>query len=188
MKGGIILTLILGVCFGSNFVVNGDFEDSLAVGWTEYSPSSYGYIARSTTYDPDSDYEVCVYRQGTGGLGTGYDKLYQIVDLPITNLDFSIKLKLYAYESGNGSNWCGAACALYYRDTNDVLLGVTRICRYTGGTPWYNSSTSHIIVASDTNWHTYTFNIEQELQNLSGVDPAEVAKVTVTLIDTAYNC
>jgi hypothetical protein len=190
MQKFFILILVIGLSFASNFVTNGDFEQPLSVGWTEYSPGSYGSIARATSYDPDPDYEVYVRRQGSGGLGGGYDTLSQIIVPPISifELDFSATIKLNATEAGNGSNWAGAALSLYYRDANDALLGITRICRYTSGTPWYNSSTQHLIIAPNTNWNDYSFNIGNELQNLSGVDPSAVAKITVTLIVTAYNC
>ena len=188
MKKSLILILVIGFSFASNYVTNGDFEQPLSVGWTTYSPGSYGSITRAINYDPDPDYEVYVRRQGSGGLGSGYDVLYQTIEPHIMELDFSATIKLNATESGNGSNWAGAALSLYYRDANDALLGITRICRYTPGTPWTNSSTQHLIIAPNTTWNNYSFNIGDELQNLPGVDPSEVVKITVTLIDTVYNC
>lgn len=190
MQKFLIMILVIGFSFASNFVTNGDFEQPVSVGWTEYSPGSYGYIARSTSYNPDPDYEVCVRRQGSGGLGSGYDWLTQTIEppIPILECDFSATVKLNATESGNGSNWAGAALCLNYLDATDVLLGTTRICRYSPGTPWSNSSTQHLIIAPNANWNNYSFDIIDELQNLPGVDPSEVAKLTVTLIDTAYNC
>ena len=182
----LILVLLVGLAMASNYVENGDFEQPFTVGWTEYSPSSYGYFARATTYDPDGDYEAMGYRYATGGQGGGYDKLYQKFDIPITNLTFSANVKAYAWD--NGSSWCGAALAVYYHNVNDAIIGVTRICRTSAGCPWSNTSTQHSIFASDTNWHTYSFNLETELGNLSGVDPEDVAAITVAMVDTAYNC
>ena len=186
MRKYCVIVLMIGICFGSNYVVNGDFEQAFSVGWTEYSPDNYGYFTRATTYDPDPDYEAYGYRYGYSGLGLGYDKLHQTVDIPITNLEFSANVKLDAWDNGN--SWCGAALALYYRNEYNAILGVTRICRISGGCPWYNTSTQHNIYVSDTNWHNHSFDIETELQNLSGVDPIDVARVTIALIDTSYNC
>jgi hypothetical protein len=191
MKGGsmhrfLILLLLVGLAVGSNYVENGDFEQAFTVGWTEYSPGSYGYFTRGTTYDPDPNYEAYGYRYGSGGLGSGYDKLYQKFDIPITNLDFSANVKLDAWDSG--TSWAGAALSIYYHNVNDAVIGVTRICRISAGCPWTNTSTQHLIYASDTNWHSYSFNLEDELGNLSGVDPEDVAAITIALIDTAYNC
>jgi hypothetical protein len=98
----------------------------------------------------------------------------------------SANVKLDAWD--NGSSWCGAALALCYRSANDALLGTTRICRISAGCPWSNTTVQHNIYASDTNWHSYSFTLEDELQNLPGVDPADVAKITIALIDTSYNC
>ncbi len=180
------LLIVVSLAVAANYVVNGDFEQALTTGWTEYSPSSYGYFTRGTTYDPDPDYEAYGYRYATAGQGGGYDKLYQTFDLPITNLDFSANVKLNAWD--NGSSWCGAGVCIYYRNATDAVLGVTRICRTSAGCPWTNTSTQHCIYASDTNWHQYSFNLETELGNLSGVDPDEVARLTISLVDTAYNC
>ncbi len=184
----LILALIIGLCGANNYVVNGDFELPLTNGWTQYSSNGYGGITRGTTYHPDPDYEAYVYRQGSGGLGTGYEKLHQTFDvtIPLSHVDFNGSVKLDAWD--NGSSWAGAACALFYLNENGNTLGVTRICRESAGCPWANTSIQHLIYASDTFWHDYSFNIDDELQNLSGVDPSNVAKITVALIDTAYNC
>ncbi|MBN2619989.1 hypothetical protein JXB22_02775 [candidate division WOR-3 bacterium] len=181
-----VLIVMIGVCMGANYVVNGDFEQAFTVGWTEYSPDSYGYFSRGTSYDPDPNYEAYGYRYGSGGQGGGYDMLHQTFDIPIIDFDFSANIKLDAWDSG--SSWCGAALAVYYRNASNTVLGVTRICRISAGCPWSNTAVQHSIYASDTNWHNYSFNIEDELQNLSGVNPDAVARITIALIDTSYNC
>lgn len=186
MRKYLILLVMMGLAMGSNYVTNGDFEQAFTNGWTEYSPDGYGYFTRSTTYDPDPNYEAYGYRYGSGGMGAGYDKLYQTFDIPLTNLDFSANVRLDAWD--NGSSWCGAALSIYYHNGSGQVIGVTRICRYSGGCPWSNTSSQHLIYASDTSWHNYSFNIETELGNLSAVDPEDVAAITVALIDTAYNC
>lgn len=188
MRRLLLITLIVAFGFASNYVNNGDFEQPLTTGWTQYTSSSYGYIGRGTGYDPDPDYEVLVRRQGSGGLGGGYDRLYQTADIsiPLEYIDFSASVKLDAWDSG--TPWAGAACCLYYLNQYNAVLGVTRICRYSPGHPWSNSATQHLIIPSDTLWHNYSFNVSDELQNLPGVDPDEIAKIRVALMDSCYNC
>lgn len=186
MNRYLILILIIGICTASNYITNGDFEQPLATGWTQYSSNAYGGIMRGSGYHPDPDYEAYVYRIGQYSSAGGYEKLYQTVDIPLIDIDFSVSLKLYAWD--NGSSWCGAACVLSYLDDSDVVLGKTRICYESPGCPWSNSPTQHLIAVYDSSWHDYTFNINDELQNLSGVNPLNVAKITVTLMDTAYCC
>lgn len=172
--------------FAQNLVVNGDFEQALTTGWTQYSANSSGGITRSTTYDPDPDYEAYVYRIGSTSTASGYEDLYQIVDIPSTNLQFHANLKLYAYD--NGSPWCAACLVLKYLNSSNAVLGQTRIYAYSGGCPWTNTSTLHLIGVSDSLWHTYSFNINDELANLPGVNPGQIAKIRVALFDTAYCC
>jgi len=90
----VILVLFIGVCLASNFVVNGNFELPLTNGWTQYISNGYGGITRGTGYHPDPDYEAYVYRQGSGGLGGGYERLYQTIDIviPLTYIDFDFFL------------------------------------------------------------------------------------------------
>ena len=90
----VIPVLFIGVCLASNFVVNGNFELPLTNGWTQYISNGYGGITRGTGYHPDPDYEAYVYRQGSGGLGGGYERLYQTIDIviPLTYIDFDVFL------------------------------------------------------------------------------------------------
>lgn len=188
MQRFLLFLFIAAFCFASNYVTNGDFEQPLTTGWTQYTSSSYGFIGRSTGYHPDPDYEAQVRRQGSAGLGGGYDRLYQTVNItiPLEYIDFTASVKLDAYDSG--TPWAGAGCCLYYLNQSNVVLGVTRICRYSAGHPWTNTPTQHLIIASDTLWHNYSFNVGDELDNLPGVDPDAVAKIRVALMDTCYNC
>ena len=181
-----ILLSIAGLLFAGDFITNGDFELPLTIGWQQGSSGSSIIIDRATNYDPDGDYEVQVYK----GAGSGYARLFQAVDIPITDCDFSANLKIYAYDN-NADTLCWAAAAMFveYYNASGSLLGTTRICMKTTPCPWTNSSTCHLIIVPDSLWHSYSFNIEDELTNLSGVNPVNVAKIGVALYDTtAHTC
>ena len=164
-------------------ITNGDFEEPLSTGWQESTSGSNITINRATSYDPDPDYEAYVGKS----TGSGYARLYQIVNIPATDLDFSVNAKLYAYDN-HTSAWAGGAVVISYLDEYSSLLGETYICYRSTQCPWTNSSTSHLIEASDSLWHNYGFNIENELTNLSGVNPSDIKKIQVSLFNQIYHC
>jgi len=179
----ISLFIIIGMCSASVLLTNGEFELDLSTGWLQATSGSNVTINRATTYDPDPDYEAYVYK----GSGSGYARLYQVVDIPSTDLEFSVTAKVYAYDN-HSSAWCGAAVVIAYLDEDGLLLGDTRICDRSTQCPWTNTSTHHIIPAVDSFWHDYAFNIDDELGNLTGVNPADVKKIKVSLFDSTYHC
>ncbi len=179
----LFLLLSLLVSFeGAQYVVNGDFEQELSVGWKEVLNGAGASITRSTTYDPDPDWEVQVYKS-TGG---GYTLLSQNVYIPTTDVVFAANTKIYAHATSTA--WAGAALILKYLDSNGSLLGETRICAKTGYCPWTNSPIMHLIEVPDSLWHNYTFNIQTELANLTGVNPADVRQIEIALFDSTYDC
>jgi hypothetical protein len=183
MQRWLIMLAVVSLCTASNYVINGDFEQALTTGWTQTTYGSGAYIGRSTTYHPDADYEVYVYKPD----GSGYARLYQVVDIPTVNLDFSVSAKLYAWDNNSGS-WVGAGVIVGYLDESNALLGVTRICYKDAQCPWYSTSSSHNIQIYDSLWHDYSFNIASELANLPAVDPEQVDKILVAFVDTVYDC
>lgn len=180
-----LLTLVFCFTLGSASVLltNGDIELDLSTGWSQITSGADITIDRATTYDPDADYEVLVYK-GTGG---GYARLFQAVDIPTTDLEFSVTAKMYAFDN-HTSAWCGAGVIISYLNDNGGLLGDTRICMRSTQCPWTNSPTRHIIQVPDSLWHNYAFNIDEELTNLNGVDPADVRRIEVALFDSTYHC
>lgn len=174
--------LVFNLVSDAQFITNGDFEQELNIGWTQISSGANVTIDRNTNYDPDPDYEAYVYL-GTGG---GYAKLYQSVDIVTTNLDFSVNTKLYA--TATSTAWAGAAFVIGYLDDNSLLLGETRIAALSLHCPWVNSPTLHIIEAPDTLWNYYSFNINDELTNLTGINPADIKKIQVAMYDSSYDC
>jgi len=181
MKRYIITILALAsFTFASQFLTNGDFEEPLMNGWQQSMYGAGSSINRGTDYDGDPDYEAFVYK----GTGDGYARLYQIVDVPTTDLEFSVNAKLYAY-STSASCWAGAAVVISYLNESDSLLGETMICYRSYACPWANTSTRHIIAVTDSLWNNYALNIDDELLNLSGVDTADIARIQVSLLGTA---
>lgn len=181
----IILFVLVSLGSASVLLTNGDFELPLTTGWQQVEGGSYSEINRATTYDPDPDYEA--YAKDQYG---NYAKLWQTVNIPTTDLEFAVNAKLYAYDNNQDTLcWAGAAITISYLDASGLLLGKTMICRYTTPCPWANSSTCHLIIAPNTNWNFYSFNINSELGNLPGVNPTDVEKIEVALYaKTDHTC
>jgi hypothetical protein len=177
------LLFIVSICGASVLLENGDFEQDLATGWLQATSGSNTTINRATNYDPDPDYEAYVYK----GSGSGYARLYQVIDIPSTDIDFSVDAKLYAWDN-HASAWAGSCVLISYLNESNSLLGATRICVQSQGCPWNNSSTHHLINATDSLWHNYAFNIDDELTNLPGVTPSDIKKIQISLLDSTYHC
>jgi len=113
-----------------------------------------------------------------------------MVDVPSTDIQFSVTTKLSAFEFNQYANyWAAAAVCLRYFSSNNNLLGETRIVYKSPHYPWSNSNTVHLISVSDSsNWHTYSFNLNDELTNLSGINTANIKKIQIVLMDTTNGC
>ncbi len=110
-------------------------------------------------------------------------KIYQQVDLPGgLDLAFSVDCRLTA-KSESDSLFAAGAVFLEYLDSDDSVLGETRIYMATRGCDWQNSPTLHLIRAGDSsNLHNYRFNLRNELENLPGVDPQQIKVIRVGLL------
>lgn len=162
-------------------VINGDIEQTLDQGWTQEVDGAGG-IDRSVSYDPDPDYEVMV-RKTTG---SGSVQLHQRVPCPTTDLAFSASVKIMA--SATSEAWSGAALRLVYIDYHGFTLGSTNICARTGRCPWNDSATDHYMEVPAYAWTDYAFNLNDELANLPGVDPAQIKEIVVSLYTVASDC
>ena len=184
MSKNIIPVLLFStMLFADNLLENGDFEQALTAGWQQATGGSYVYIDRSITYDPDGNYEA----RAEKGDGSGYAKLFQTTDIPTTDLDFSCNAKMWAYDN-HTTAWCGAAIRIFYLNESSTILGETMIAMRSTQNPWNNTSTRHVIAVTDSSWHSYAFNIDDELTNLPGVTPSQIAKIQMALYDTCYDC
>jgi hypothetical protein len=180
----IVMLMLVSIVFADNLLVNGDFEQTLSVGWQQTTLGIPFIIDRATHYDGDPDYEALVLKSSSNGFAS----LHQIVALLSTDIIFSCNAKLYAYDNTYG-DWAGAAVILSYMDASNTILGETRICRISDADcPWADSPTLHLIIATDGNWNNYSFNIADELTNLSGINPLEVSNIQIALFDTSKWC
>ncbi len=172
--------LLFSSLLAQELVVNGDFEQPLSVGWLFDTTGGYITIDRYTYPHPDPDYEAYVYK-----LYTGYASIYQIVNLPDLNLDFSFSAR-FRKKEGSSTCWPVSAVIIGYLDQNSNLLGETRVYYPSPYCNWQAGPTLHLVLVSDTFWNFYSFNIRQDIvQNLPGVDTARVRKAKVSLY--AYN-
>ena len=162
-------------------VENGAYEQPLSVGWEENIVGSSMYIQRLTTLDLDPDFEVRAYTNN----GSGSASLSQKLCLPSLDTVFSANLRSSATD-GNGA-WCAAGMMISYLDAFSAPLGRTFLGARGAACPWENDDTFHIIRVGGT-WETLNFVIVDELVDLPGVDPSQVAQLEVSLLVTASNC
>lgn len=164
-------------------VANGDFELGPVKPWQWdtfgfYSDSSNCHLWSSTYFQPDLDREIGVHK-----ILHQWAMLSQTVPVTELNLQFSASAKLFCKTERPDNNYFACACiALEYLDEKDIVLGETRIYSRTGGCPWVNTPTLHLILAPDTNrWHNYSLNITDELSNLPGVERNDIQKIRIAL-------
>lgn len=189
IKGGAMRTIsLLILCAmtasASVLLTNGDFEQTLDTGWEEALNGYYASIGVATYLDPDPDYEAWA----TDSYG-GYAKIYQTVDIPCTDLTFSVDAKFYAYDNNEDTLcWAGAAVVLSYMDETSTVLGQTYMGMHTEPCPWDDITNNHVILAPDTNWNTYAFNINSELGNIP-ISPSSIKKIEVAVYSvTDHTC
>jgi hypothetical protein len=173
--------LVLSLGFGQELLTNGDFEQELSVGWV-HDTGGYGYVTwnRGTGYQPDPDYEFMDSLYS----GSGFSRLRQVVDAPGVVLELSFWA---AFGIGGTSSTCWPVSGVNveYYDASDVLLGQTRFYYHNEYCTWTPSGTLSLIEVTNPDWTQYSLNIAEELnQNLPGVNPGDVAKIGIALVDT----
>jgi hypothetical protein len=164
----------------SEYLVNGDFEQPLDVGWTDTAKVEVGTFSfeRSDTFgQPNPGYAAKAYK-----MLARYASIYQTVDVPDVNLTLSLDARL---KIGGGSSTCWPVASVWvrYADSFGLELGNTRICLSSVYSTWTKSDTVGIIEITDTTgaWHHYNLNLKQELSHLPGINPDAVKKITIDL-------
>jgi hypothetical protein len=181
MKVLLLVTAALGLTFGQNLLVNGDFEQELAVGWVQ-DTAGYGYktFGRDTAYQPDPDFEALDSLYS----GNGISKLGQIVDVPGPALHLSFSAN-FGIGGGSSTCWPVACVAVGYLDSDGNRLGETRFYYHDSYCTWTPTSTFSLIEVTDPAWNQYELDVADELSlHLPGVDPGDVSRVEVALLDT----
>ncbi len=168
-------------------LINGDFEQPLTVGWKQKNQNvSYSdEINRATNLDDDEDYELIVEK-----LSSGQMKLYQIVEIANANLHFSVNAKMSAAEQNTEAEyWAAAVIGLLFLDKDNAVLGETKITAKSLHCPWTDTKNLHIISVDDySKWHNYSFNINDELDNLPGINPKDVKKIQIAISAISQGC
>ncbi len=173
----LLITVLLAAGIGQELIQNGDFEDSLNF-WTVEFDNNQGTwaVTCSTSHHPDPDNEVLVYKYDRY-----YARIHQTVDVPNHNLRFSASAKLNAAHLSGTGYYAYSAVMLEYQNSGGTALGKTMIINKTANCNLQSTPTRHLIVVTSSDWEDYGFLLVDELANLSGVNPADIAKVSVHL-------
>jgi hypothetical protein len=162
---------------GVELLENGDFEQSLSVGWTQETQGLNYTFQRSTTFDPDPDYEVYVRKYLMG-----YAILTQTVPVTSLNLLFTADAQFVNLcESNPYGYFAASAVRIEYENSGGTVLGESRIYRGTALCNWVSTSTLHLIQAQNASWNYYEILLEDEMAYLPGVDSKEISQITISL-------
>ena len=175
------LLMLAGPAVASEYLVNGDFEQPLNVGWVDTAKNEVGTYSfeRSDTFaQPSPGYAAKAYK-----ILARYASINQTVDVPDVNLTLGIDARL---KIGGGSSTCWPVASVWvrYADASGLELGNTRICRSSVYSTWTKSDTVSIIEITDTTgaWNHYSLDLMQELTtHLPGISPDAIKKITFDL-------
>lgn len=163
-------------------VANGSFEEELDVGWVQRPHATYSMIQRTTTGDPDPEFEVQLYiNNGVGELGVAQR-------FPVHDLDLTITFSLAASADGTGGAWAASGVRLVYRDRDWSILGESRFVYASADCPWTGTPTLHLTEIGLDEWQTFEFTLADELDQLPGVDPGAIEWMEVEVMAEAENC
>jgi hypothetical protein len=161
---------------------NGDFELAPVAenGWTFESWGNFPDTGNcrlrwAHAMLPDRDFEVSLLKTLHGGT-----KLSQTVSVPTLDLRFSVECSLAVWATLDTYYTVGCV-SVEFLDRADSVLGETRLYRATRGCSWRSSPVLHLVAATDSAFHRYTLDIRDELDSLSGVNPAAVKSIRVGL-------
>ncbi len=182
MKRVLALELVLALATGAfgDLLVNGSFEQPLDVGWTQRSEGSVGesrFEWTDTMGQPVPGHAARVWRYLAS-----FASLSQTVDVSGPDLQFEMDGRL-SIGGGSSTCWPVAAIILRYTDAAGVSLGNSRIYLHNQYSTWVSNDTQHLIdITSPGAWTRYSLDVRNEItQNLPGINPDAVRKVTVDL-------
>jgi len=175
----ILLAALVGLA-SANLLVNGDFEQTIDVGWDTIAENAAGgdtFTWSDTLGQPSSGHAVAVRKYLAK-----YASMNQTVDIPSVNLTLTFDGRL---EIGGGSSTCWpvAAFVVRYLDSTGASLGNTQMHLHDIYCNWVASDTQSLIdITTPGAWTPFDLDIADELsRNLPGIVAASVKKLTVDL-------
>jgi uncharacterized protein (DUF779 family) len=181
MKTTITLALAMLVGLASaNLLVNGDFEQTMDVGWDTIAVNSAGgdtFTWSDTLGQPSPGHAVAVRKYLAR-----YASMHQTIDIPDVYLTLSFDGRL-RIGGGSSTCWPVAAFVVRYLDSSEASLGNTKLYLHDQYCDWLQSDTQSLIeVTTPGIWTPFSIDIADELsKNLSGIDAANVKKLTIDL-------
>jgi hypothetical protein len=164
----------------ANLLVNGDFEQTIDVGWDTVAKNFAGgdtYTWSDTLGQPSPGRAVSVRKYLAQ-----YASLRQTVDIDDAHLTLSFDGRL---DIGGGSSTCWpvAAFVVRYLDSAGTSMGKSMFYLHDQYCTWVSSDTQSLIdITTPGLWTPFSLNLANELAlNLPGIDPAMVKKLTVDL-------
>ena len=137
-----LFSMLAGPGAAGEFLVNGDFEQALDVGWTDTVENEAGLFAfeRADTFgQPTPGFAAKVHKELAR-----YASLRQTVDVPNVDLTLTFDGR---FRIGGGSSTCWPVASLWvrYADASGLELGNTRICLSSAYSDWAKSDTVSLI-------------------------------------------
>jgi uncharacterized protein (DUF779 family) len=180
MRSAVIFVAALVALASANLLVNGDFEQTIDVGWDTVANNFAGgdtFTWTDTLGQPSLGYAVAVRKYLAQ-----YASMYQTVDIPDVNLTLSFDGRL-SIGGGSSTCWPVASFVVRYLDSTGVSLGNTKMYLHDQYCDWTSSDTQSLIdITMPGVWTQYSLRIADELStHLPGIAPASVKKLTVDL-------
>jgi len=181
MRTAIVLALAaLAGLASANLLVNGDFEQTIDVGWDTLAGNEAGgdtFTWSDTLGQPSPGKAVAVRKYLAR-----FASMSQTVDVPGVNLTLTFDGRL---EIGGGSSTCWpvASFVVRYLDSAGTSLGNTKIYLHDQYCTWASSDTQSLIdITTPGVWTPFSLDVADELsKNLPGIAAANVKKLTIDL-------
>ncbi len=180
MRIAAFLLVVLAGLASANLLVNGDFEQTIDVGWDTIAVNYAGgdtFTWSDTLGQPSPGHAVAVRKYLAQ-----YASLSQTVNIPDVNLTLTFDGRL---QIGGGSSTCWpvAAFIVRYLDSAGVSLGNTMLYLHDQYCTWVASDTQSLVdVMTPGAWTQFSLDIADELAtHLPGIAAANVKQLTVEL-------
>ena len=176
---GAVLAALAGLA-SAELLLNGDFEQTLDVGWKETTyqvTGNFSYDRWDTMGQPTPGYAARSHKYLAKYAALAQTVLVDNVDL---TLSFDARFQI---GGGSSTCWPVAAFIIRYRDISGNELGNTKYYKHDAYATWANSDTAHLIdVSGVSGWQNYALDLRQEVtSSLPGVNPDLVRNVSIEI-------